>query len=313
MSALSFPAVFERYRLRMIERGLRPSTRKTTRSVLYDFCLGYLGTRRPRKTWDRPTDVDLQGFLSRPPRDGNRGRRPGTDKRMAANTRNSYASIICSFYRWCYEQRILPRDPLRGFVPPRAGRPVARALELADVQRALALAAERSDQRMTVILWLMYGAGLRAMEVAGLEIQDLRFQADPPVLQVREGKGGKSRVVPLAPALVGVLRRHLDGQPGTGPVVASLSSGRPLRPHTVTMRVSEHLHAAGIKETGHALRHTFATELLKAGRGANLYAVSKALGHANTDVTEQVYVSSYLGDMAALAAALPDPRGGARA
>jgi len=304
VSVPTFPTAWERYRVVMLERGRRPTTITTNRAVLYDFCLDYLGNRRRRKRWDRPTDVDLRGFLSRPPRNGSR------DRRMAANTRACYASIVCCFYRWCYEQRILPRNPLRGFVAPKAARPVARALDLADVERALVLAAERNDQRMTVMLWLMFGAGLRCMEVAGLQVQDLRLHADPAVLHVREGKGGKPRMVPLAPMVAAVLRRYLDGQPGTGPVVASKASGRPITAHTVSTRVSEHLRAAGVKDSGHALRHTFATELLKAGKGANLYAVSRALGHAHTDVTEHVYVSSYLGDLAGLAAALPDPRTG---
>ena len=116
-------------------------------------------------------------------------------------------------------------------------------------------------------------------------------------------------MVPLAAPVVEVLRRHLAGLPTTGPLVANRRfPGEHLTREAVSRLLSVHLRGAGVGDTGHALRHTFATELLKAGRGANLYAVSKALGHSSTEVTEQVYVSSYLGDLAALAALLPDPR-----
>jgi integrase len=272
-----------------------------------------LAAQRFPKPWYRPLPADLGKFLNRPSRStaAGAGRPRAADGRLAANTRNGYASIICTFYRWAYDQKLLPRDPLRGFTIPKAGRPVARALELADVQRALVAAAD--DPRMTTMLWLMYGTGLRAMEVAGLQVQDLRLAADPPVLHVREGKGGKPRVVPLAPAVVAVLCRHLVGMPGAGPLVTSVSTGRALSRKTVCRLVSRHLRDAGVKDSGHALRHTYATQLLQAGRGANLYAVSKALGHSSTRVTEQVYTNSYLGDLAELAALLPDPRGGARA
>ena len=72
------------------------------------------------------------------------------------------------------------------------------------------------------------------------------------------------------------------------------------------------MHAQGVRETGHSLRHSFATHLLAAGRGRNLYSVSKALGHASTEVTETTYTSGYLGDFGELAALLPDPRTGQR-
>jgi hypothetical protein len=91
--------------------------------VLYDF-YGYLAAQRFPKTWDRPVPGDLGRFINRPSRSGaaGAGRPRARDGRLAANTRNSYASIICTFYRWCYDQRMLPRDPLHGFVIPKAGR-----------------------------------------------------------------------------------------------------------------------------------------------------------------------------------------------
>jgi len=312
VSVVSFPTAWERYYDYLGRRGRRPASISVYRVTLYDFSR-YLATRRPPKPWDRPTPGDLGRFLNRPSRSGaaGAGRPRSRDGRLAANTRNGYGSIITTFYRWCYDQGMLPRDPLRGFVMPKAARPIARALELAQVARAMEAAA--GDPRMTVMLWLMYGTGLRAMEVAGLEIQDLRMHADPPVLHVREGKGGKSRVVPVAPAVAGVLRAFVAGRPGAGPVVASATTGLALSRKTVCRLVSAHLRAAGVKDSSHALRHTFATELLKAGKGANLYSVSKSLGHSSTKVTEQVYVAGYLGDLAGLAALLPDPRGGGHA
>jgi site-specific recombinase XerD len=311
VSAPTFPRAWEAYYDHLQAHSRTPDTISVYRMVLYDFT-HYLATRRPPRTWDRPTPQHLTHYLNRTSRlYSGSGRPRARGGRLAANTRNGYAAIIRAFYRFAYDQGLLPRHPLRGFVLPKPARPIPRALELADVDRAMRAAA--ADPRMTVMIWLMFGCGLRAMEVADLEIQDLRLHAEPAVLHVRQGKGGKPRIVPVAPAVAVVLRRYLDGLPGAGPVVASLSTGRALSRKTVCRLVSAHLRAAGIRDSSHALRHTFATELLKAGRGANLYAVSKSLGHSSTRVTEAVYVASYLGDLAELARQLPDPRGRSRA
>jgi len=59
-----------------------------------------------------------------------------------------------------------------------------------------------------LVVKLLYGSGLRLMEALRLRIKDVDFQ----YLQVtvREGKGGKDRVTPLADSLAPVLREHLE-------------------------------------------------------------------------------------------------------
>ncbi|WJW75567.1 integron integrase [Thiohalobacter sp. IOR34] len=56
--------------------------------------------------------------------------------------------------------------------------------------------------------FLMYGAGLRVMECVRLRVQDVDF--DHRAILVRNGKGGKDRVVTLPDELIVPLRRYLD-------------------------------------------------------------------------------------------------------
>lgn len=56
---------------------------------------------------------------------------------------------------------------------------------------------------------LMYGAGLRLMEVVRLRVQDLDFANR--LIVIRDGKGGKDRATLLAESLVQPLMTHLDG------------------------------------------------------------------------------------------------------
>lgn len=55
---------------------------------------------------------------------------------------------------------------------------------------------------------IMYGSGLRIMEVVRLRVQDVNF--DKLSVLVRQGKGRKTRIANLAPELVSHLRTHID-------------------------------------------------------------------------------------------------------
>ncbi len=302
MTAPSFPGAWDRYRRYLqVDLGRRQSTLRQYRVCLYAFDR-FL--REKGKQWDKATPHDLAKFLALPSRDP---RNPGGTK--AANTRAAEASCICSFYRFSYVHGLLGKDRMRAAIRPRTAHPVPRALDLPDIQDLLAAAAD--DQRMQTCLWLMYGCGLRSCEVAAARVEHVRLRGDPPTLYVPPSKSDRDRVVPLAPPVASHLRRVLAAMASTGPLVENrLRPGDHITRHTVSVYVSKFMRANGVKESSHALRHSFATHLLAAGKGANLLSVSRALGHASTEVTEQTYTSGYLGDMAGLAAALPDPRAG---
>jgi integrase len=308
MSAPSWPAAWERYfEYLKLQRGLRPASISLHRTILQ----GWVGFLDPL-SWNRATIRHLGRYLDRRPVSPRAKGRP----RLAANTRLSEASSICTFYRWAFATRLIGKDRMAGFALPKGGPAAPRALELEEVGRVLDAAA--ADDRLHVALWLCFGAGLRVGEVARCQIQDLRFQASPPLLLVPEGKGGKAREVPLAAPVVSVLRAYL-GRCGrrVGPLVESRRHpGEPMTPGSVGRMVADHLRACGVDESAHSLRHTYATTVLKATGGRNLFSVSKALGHSSTQTTERCYVLGYSGDFAELAALLPDPRtgndGGAR-
>jgi len=187
--------------------------------------------------------------------------------------------------------------------PPRLGPP--RALALGDVAQVLDEVA--GDRRAELLVWLAYGCGLRAAEIAALRIEDCHLGARPH-LRVR-GKGRKQRLVPLHPRVAAVLLAALAGRPSVGPVVEShRDQGRGLSAKTVSHLLGEALRTAGVAATGQQLRHTFATELLAAGEGTNIRAVSRLLGHSQLEVTER-YVGAYDADAWAAVHLLPDPAG----
>lgn len=148
---------------------------------------------------------------------------------------------------------------------------------------------------------LIYCAGLRLSECLSLTVHDI--QGREGKLMVRGGKGGKDRMVPLAPEMVEDLRRYWDfhrhpvllfPNAGRGPCSADKLAAR-MRRATDPMPVGslQRLVVLARKEIGvpdatvHTLRHSFATHLLEAG--ASLHTVQALLGHKQI-ATTMVYL-----------------------
>ena len=152
-------------------------------------------------------------------------------------------------------------------------------------------------RRYRIPVKLIYCAGLRLSECLSLTVHDVL--GDEGKLMVRGGKGGKDRMVPLAPEMVEDLRRYwafhrhpllLFPNAGRGPCAPDKLAGR-MRRATGPMPVSslQRLVVVARKELGipdatiHTLRHSFATHLIEAG--ASLHTVQALLGHKQINTT----------------------------
>jgi len=99
---------------------------------------------------------------------------------------------------------------------------------------------------------------------------------------VRNGKGGKDRAIPLAPAIAGRLQNFIKGKKADEKVFS-------LKPACISNKIRQFARKAGLDEFHtHTMRHKFATDLLE--RGANIKQVQELLGHENLATTE-VYLS----------------------
>jgi integrase/recombinase XerD len=281
------------------DRQASPRTIETYRRPLRAFW-----TFLEPKPWWRPTGRDLERFLDRP------ASPPARSSVLTESTHYNERKAALIFYRQATAEGLLDRNPLRRVHPGKPPTPIPRALDLQQV-RAMLSAAEASDDRIVLMLWLAYGAGLRCGEIATARVEDVRLHGRASMLV--HGKGGKDRVVPLPPIVKETLTAHLARRARTGPLVEARDhtgkpTGRPMLPGSVSVTGNRWLKRNGFQVTMHQLRHTYATELLAADSGRNLRAVSRLLGHANTAITEAVYTSGYDADGYAAVALLPDPR-----
>jgi site-specific recombinase XerD len=160
------------------------------------------------------------------------------------------------------------------------------------------------ELRDRALFELAYGSGLRAEELVTLDVDSLDF--DQESVRV-EGKGNKTRIVPVGEHALRALERYLargrgggrglprrpGGAAGDEERAMFLSrSGRRLGTSDIRRRLrtwarqASALAPAIAEVHPHALRHSFATHLLEGG--ADLRAIQELLGHASISTT-QVY------------------------
>lgn len=142
-----------------------------------------------------------------------------------------------------------------------------------------------------ILIGLLYGCGLRCMEVRSLRLADLDF--DRCQLKVVQGKGKKDRYVPLSTHLIRGLKAYISAERPqeylfSGHTIVGRSGGdfdSRYSQKGVQWAVKEAAKRAGIlKEVCvHTLRHTFATHLLE--DGLNIVSVQHLLGHENIETT----------------------------
>jgi site-specific recombinase XerD len=202
-------------------------------------------------------------------------------------------AAIRSFYNALLRADQVSANPADLVATPKRDRKLPRVLSRDEMQTLLDRIPTRTplEMRDRAMLELAYSCGLRAEEVINLDTDSPDFDGER--LRV-EGKGGKTRLVPIGEPARDALTRYLErGRPallGPGPESALLvsKSGRRLHPSDVRRRLQRWVREAAIAGgvSPHALRHSFATHLLEGG--ADLRSIQELLGHSSLSTT-QVY------------------------
>ena len=245
--------------------------------------------RRPPVPWDQVDPETLEAWLDRP----TSRRSNAKGERLSQASRAHYATLLGTAYRFFHADGWLEWNPLARAVPAAWPLPDPRDLTLGQVRRLLEHV--HGNPRLVLLVMLAFCGGLRCSEIATLEVGDVDLERGE--LQVRYGKGGKRRGVPIAAELAPVLASHLalmrHAGLEDGRLVRNAVTGAPVGKGYVSRLLSGAMRDAGLQETGHGLRHAFAKRLLEAddGRMDTLRAVSRMLGHSSTTVTERIYLN----------------------
>ena len=202
-------------------------------------------------------------------------------------------AAVRSLHRFCVREGLAQTNPASSVPLPKTPELLPDVLSIDQVNRLLdgMTGEDPVSLRARAVCELLYGCGLRASELVGLDVADVRLEEG--YLRVF-GKGGKERVSPISGTAVSALQRYLaNGRPGFEkparpcPAVFLNARGTRLSRQTVHAIVAKAGRAIGVSNLHpHTLRHSFATHLLAGG--ADLRVIQELLGHADISTT-QIY------------------------
>ncbi len=256
------------------EKGLRESTVRQYSHSLWQFA-SYL-RRIELQDLAHLTPAVLSGFITE------------YAHRVSSSSVSTCCGVLRVFLRYLGREGIMTRD-LSGVVEyPQAFRlsGIPRSITWDEVRKVLEKVDRRTatGRRDYAILLLLVTYGLRAVEVAGLTLDDLDWRNNR--LRVPERKAGHSTGYPLSTVVGEAIIDYLkNGRPQTSDRHVFFRSIAPLAPigaAAVSTRAGHYLRKAGVqvpRPGSHTLRHTCVQRLVDAD--FSLKAIGDYVGHSS--------------------------------
>lgn len=218
--------------------------------------------------------------------------RKANGKPLGISTQRKRLGTIKDLFAYLTKQNHIPANPASELELPRKQKRLPQeALSLQQIKAVLNIPdiLDPLGFRDRTMLETFYSTGVRRAELANLEISDLN--RDRRTLQVRQGKGGKDRVVPVGERALHWLEKYLDDiRPrllldANERALFVTSYGEAFNPDVISRMVSKFIKAADVGRTGscHLLRHCCATHMLEGG--ADIRFIQQLLGHENLETT----------------------------
>jgi site-specific recombinase XerD len=190
------------------------------------------------------------------------------DRGLAPATVAKHYRSLQQLFRWLTTDGEIPLSPMRNMSPPHV--PEQPVPILTDEVLAKLLATCKGDtyenRRDTAIIRLFIDTGMRAGELAGLNVADIDREQ---MVALVMGKGGRGRACPYGARTADALRRYLRWRvkhPGSSSPRLWLGKKGPMTDSGVRQMLDRRCGDAGIPPIHpHRFRHTFAHDWLASG------------------------------------------------
>jgi integrase/recombinase XerD len=238
-------------------------------------------------------------------------------KLVSSGTLRQWLSCVRGFFAWMNQTGRLVHDPAERLQLPRKTQTLPHVLNESEIAELI----ETADTNTTLglrdraLMEVLYATGIRLAEAHKLDLYDI--DTSTGVLIVRQGKGGRDRVVPLTENASRWLSRYITdaraeltagitrargktnrqssirlpaGKSGQlqsrapTPALWLTKKGRRLSKQMIGQRITEYAKQVDLKATPHTFRHSCATHLLRGG--ASIRHVQRLLGHRGLETTE---------------------------
>jgi integrase/recombinase XerD len=207
-------------------------------------------------------------------------------KQCKASTIRRKLSAMRQFFKFLYQEELISSNPMTFIRQPKYKRPLPKIISeetVIKLQNATNFLEYKEKIRVDLILYLLYGSGLRVSELIAIKYNAV---VDSKFIRIF-GKGSKERIVPLAYKVLSLMEEWKNVSEKSTWVFPSRNPSK----HITRQRVFQILkHVAAVsgidttKISPHVLRHAFATHILD--NGADLLSVKKMLGHQDIATTE---------------------------
>ncbi|XVJ69135.1 MAG: site-specific tyrosine recombinase XerC [Rhizobacter sp.] len=223
---------------------------------------------------------------------------------LSTVSQKSKLAPVRALFKWLTRQGEIAANPAADLELPRKIHRIPRqVLSHDEAQQVLALAdlSTLVGLRDRAMMEVLYATGMRRMELAGLCTDDI--DADRGLVLIRQGKGGKDRLVPLGQrALYWVQRYQEEVRPHLAwnhneRALFLGQEGYALGLAQLTGRMAGYIRAAKLGKQGgcHLWRHSMATQMLEGG--ADIRFIQAMLGHSDISST-QIYTQVAVGMLA---------------
>ena len=198
---------------------------------------------------------------------------------------------IRSFFKWLDENNILKNTSVFQISKPKLDKVLPRSVDVSSAFDIIEKARKECKEpwigfRDMAIFTLLYGCGLRISEALSLNIEDIN---NNEFIKIK-GKGNKDRYVPLLPEVLDSIKIYINNCPYNIKPQEPLflgARGERVTPRVIQRSLQKIRTILNLPDsiTPHALRHTFATHLLK--EGTDLRSIQELLGHSSLSSTER--------------------------
>jgi site-specific recombinase XerD len=274
----------------LIKQDLSERTVKGYLDDLQFFQGWYEEIQNKKLDWKEITSFDLQTFRQY----------LVNGKRQKVTSVNRRVQALKRFFNWAHDHGFIknesPVENLRFMRKQTPNQP--HALEKSEVHNLLRTAGQSShglSKRNYAILQLMLQSGLRIGEVISLKFSDVTLQSRSGTVKIVDGKGGKSREVPLnltARQALGNYFKQCKRKNVDDPIFYSKRQGAlSLRSmQAMIQNLVKNAKITRVPVSAHTLRHTFATNYLRANPN-QLVELAQLLGHDSLNTTA-IYTKS---------------------
>jgi len=261
----------EEYFRGMYRRNFRPRTYASALNAIYDFlsCVKVSG----KTCLEEITKNDIEAFIEHE-----------QDRGMMLSTVRTKLHCVNAFLGYAIDSGVVRAEVLARRIRLKKPEVLPRAMDPDDVEQLLSVIENPRDRAMIMVL---LRTGMRIGELLNTKIQDLHVRDRR--IDIYEGEKNRlGRVVYLSDDAMSALQAWLNIRDAHKEFLFYANGRKTMSYSTAHLVFERCLTKAGLAHKGHslhALRHTFASELLNAGM--RIECLQPLMGHTSLDVTRR--------------------------